>query len=125
LIKNDVLFLAKLLEAARQPLNFKVDEVEYSASVNSKFIELVQTPSRKHEEIENIQELAKFIRESNTDHLLPVDKDIYTEVLREVMKAANEQSGISRRQMETLIGSLAEYLPEEVEKYQRLLVGIV
>ena len=124
MIKNDVLFLAKLLEAARKPLNFEMDEVEFSASVNSAFIELVQTPSRKSGEVENVHELAKFVREFHTNYLLSVDKDIYIEVLREVIKAANEQSGMSRIQMETLIGSLAEYLPDEVEKYQRLLVGI-
>lgn len=89
-------------------------------------VEFVHVPSQERVGTNSMLILGNFLADHST-HLLPptANELMYLYVVQETMRVAmSEAMGVSRVDMEILIGSLAEYHPDDVEKYLKLLKEI-
>lgn len=69
--------------------------------------------------------LGNFLFDHSTLPLPPDDEQLYLDIIEEMMRVAiSETTGVSRIDMELMIGSMSEYYPDDVEKYLMLLKGI-
>ena len=125
MIKGELTFMRKLLEFSCRPLMIELYGEKFSMAASGDYVEVVYVPSRENEEVSNPVELINFVQKFFKQYLLPVDSDMYTLILKEVMQAAHEQAGMTGMQMVVLIGSLSEKTdPEEAELYLKLVDGI-
>jgi hypothetical protein len=123
--KRDLYFLRKIAEkACICSLIIEIGGQKFEASPILNGMEFVHVASQECIGTNSMLILGNFLAEHSTRPLPPSD-ELYLNVVQETMRSAMSESvGVTRFDMETLIGSLIEYWPDDVERYMMLLKGI-
>lgn len=88
---------------------------KFAIDKSDEWVEVIHVPSRDNVEVETVVEMAEFMRE-HSRYQLPVDNDLYMQVMHEVIQnVLSPTVGVSKREIETLIGSFVESLPDECD----------
>ena len=123
---RDLYFLRKIAEKTCScTLIVEIGEQKFGVSSVLNGMEFVHVTSQESIGTNSMALLASFLIDHSA-YLLPMtDEQLYFVVVAKIMETAmSEPMGVTRPDMETLIGSLAEYQPDDVERYLKILKGI-
>jgi hypothetical protein len=124
---NDLCFLKKLIESTCQDsLAIELYGEKFEFLAKPEGVVIVHVASGEAVDTYSQHRMADFIHNNSLpEYQQHVDADIYTMVIIEAMKAGMAEGiGMSKASVEVLIGSMAEYEPENIERYLRVLNGI-
>ena len=123
---RDLYFLRKIVEkTCRCWLNIEIGGQEFKVFSILNGMEFIHVQTQECVGTNSMLILGNFLVEHSSLPLPPSGEQLYLHVVQEMMKVAMSESvEVSRVDMEILIGSLAEYYPDDVEKYLKLLKGI-
>ncbi|MFZ3068885.1 MAG: hypothetical protein WA052_01035 [Microgenomates group bacterium] len=123
---RDLYFLRKIAEkTCSSSLSVEIGGQFFVISPILNGVEFLHVPSQERVGTNSMLILGNFLTDHSTHPLPRTDEQLYFYVVKEMMKlAVSKVIGISKIDMEMLIGSLAEYHPDDVEKYLNLLKEI-
>ncbi len=125
-IKQDLFFVEKLVEMmhnkkAEVVVNKHKFEIWCSISENVGFVHI---DTGNHINTNKVTDLTDFLRGHTPYMPTTTNEQLYLLVVEGAMKYALSEEGMSRTTLDVLIGSIAEYRPEENEVIRRLFKGM-
>jgi hypothetical protein len=122
---GDLKFLKMLVvKIVRQPLVISLSsEQKFDLYIEGDYLLVVREGTREGIETNSRSELSSFIM-GNSKYLEAIDEDqLYLMLVQDSLKAVLLEGGASREDLQSLIGSVAEYEPKESVSYLSLLRG--
>jgi len=123
--RRDLYFLRKIAEkTCNCSLILDIGGQKFGVSAILNGVEVVHILSQEKVATNTMSILGSFLTSHAIYLLPPTDEQLYQQIIKEAMKAAVLSIGVPRADMEVLIGSMAEYQPDDVDMYLKKLKSI-